>query len=68
MYGDVNLDGRIELTDSIVLNKYIAAAMQLSEPALRNADVDGVAGVDTNDSITLLRFLVHAIASLPYTE
>lgn len=65
LYGDVNLDARIDLTDAIVLNKYCADVVDLTDPQLLNADCTADGNVDSNDSIALLRFLVHIINSLP---
>lgn len=63
--GDTNLDGKVDITDAVLLNKAAAGAVQLNEQAVKNADCndDGVLSVD--DSIALLRFLVHLITSLP---
>lgn len=68
LYGDINLDGKIDLTDAILLNKYCADAVKLSEQALLNADCDANGDTDMNDSIALLRFLVHIVNALPVTE
>lgn len=68
LYGDVNLDGRIDLTDAILLNKYCADTVKLSEPQLANGDCNANGQTDMNDSIALLRFLVHSINSLPSAE
>lgn len=61
LLGDVNLDGHIDLLDAIILNKYAADAVKLSEESLINADCDCSGQVDVNDSILLLRFLVHIV-------
>lgn len=66
--GDVTLDGKIDLTDAIILNKYCADVVKLSVPAYANADCTADGNVDTNDSIALLRFLVHIINALPSVE
>lgn len=65
LYGDVNLDGKVELIDAILLNKAAAGAVTLSPEAKKNGDchVDGI--TDTNDAIVLLRFLVHLVNTLP---
>ncbi len=68
LYGDVTLDGKIDLTDAILLNKYCADAVSLNEQAFANADCTEDGTVDTNDSIALLRFLVHLINQLPSAE
>lgn len=65
LLGDVNLDGRIDLTDAILLNKYCAQVVDLNEQQLLNANCNGKGEVDMNDSISLLRFLVHLTTSLP---
>lgn len=64
-YGDVNLDGRVDITDAVLLNKAIAGAVKLDDAALVNADCDANGEMSTNDAISLLRFLVHLIDSLP---
>lgn len=65
LYGDINLDGRINLSDAVQLNKAVAGAVRLNTQAARNADCDGNGDMDVNDSITLMRFLVHLILALP---
>lgn len=65
LYGDTNLDGKIDLTDAILLNKAVAGAVQLSAQSAANADCDNNGSLDTNDSITLLRFLTQIIPQLP---
>lgn len=65
LLGDVNLDGKIDLTDAILLNKFCAAAVTLNDQAMLNADCNGIGGVTMDDSIALLRFLVHLTTSLP---
>ncbi len=68
LYGDVTLDGKIDLTDAIMLNKYCADVVSLSEQAIANGDCNENGQTDTNDSIALLRFLVHLISALPSAE
>ncbi len=69
LYGDVNVDGKIDLTDAILLNKALAGAVQLtSAHQYANSDCDANGSYDTNDSIVLLRFLVHLINTLPDVE
>ncbi len=68
LYGDINLDGKIDLTDAIVLNKYCAGAVTLSEQQLVNGNCNADGSTDMNDSITLLRFLVHLVNALPFSE
>lgn len=68
LYGDVNLDGRVDLTDAILLNKACSGAVEITGQSVLNADCDANGDIDTNDAIALLRFLVHIINSLPSAE
>lgn len=55
---DMNLDGKITLTDSILLRKYVAGLIDLSDNALTNADTDVDGYVDAYDALVLLEFQV----------
>ena len=68
LYGDTNLDGRVDITDAVLLNKSVAGAVVLEGDAKQNADCDGSNEIDSNDAVVLLRFLVHIINSLPSAE
>lgn len=68
LYGDANLDGRVELIDAILLNKACAGAVTLNEEARRNGDCNLSGGIDTFDAVILLRFLVHLESALPVTD
>lgn len=65
LYGDVNLDGRVDITDAVMLNKAVANTVQLSEQQRSNADCDANNEVDSNDAVVLLKFLVSIIKTLP---
>ena len=64
-YGDVSLDGRIDITDAVLLNKAAAGQVFLNTQAQINADCNADGSVDNRDAIALLRFLVHLAESLP---
>lgn len=66
--GDVNLDGRVDLSDAILLNKYCSGAVKLSKEQIAAGNCDTDSQTDMNDSIALLRFLVHLETKLPVTE
>ena len=51
LYGDVNLDGEIDITDCVLLNKCLTGAVKLNKTAKRNADVDQNNEIDTSDTI-----------------
>ena len=65
LYGDVNLDGRVDITDAVQLNKAVAGQVKLNAQASKNADCNGDDGLDSSDATSLLRFLTHIIDSLP---
>ncbi len=68
LYGDTNLDGKVELTDAILLNKAIAGVVILTGDAVYNADCNANSEMDQDDGIALLKFLVHSIDSLPAVQ
>lgn len=68
LLGDVTLDGRVDISDAVLLNKSIAGSVVLNEQAKDNAECYADGNLDGNDATTLLRFLVHTITSLPVTE
>lgn len=65
LYGDVNLDGRVDIIDAVMLNKAAANTVQLFEQQRSNADCDANNEVDSNDAVVLLKFLVSIIKTLP---
>lgn len=67
LYGDVSLDGRIDITDAVLLNKAAAGQVSLNTQAQMNADCNADGSVDNGDAVALLRFLVHLAESLPET-
>ena len=65
LYGDVNLDGRIDVVDAVLLNKAASGSITLNPQALKNADCNADGELGTDDALVLLRFMVHLITSLP---
>lgn len=65
IYGDVNLDGKVDVTDAVLLNKAAAGAVKLNGQQYANANVCTDDGVGVNDAVTLLKFLVSLVKSLP---
>ena len=69
LYGDINLDGRVDITDAVLLNKVAAGAVTLDTPEKQaNADCDANGEVDGKDAVVLLKFLVSLIKTLPSAE
>lgn len=68
LYGDVTLDGYVNLADSIYLAQSIAGMVTLSDEASANADVDQSGIVDQLDASILLQYQVNLLDTLPYTK
>ena len=67
IYGDINLDGQVDITDVILLNRYCSGTVSLNKNAVKNADCDGDKEVSSNDAVVLLQFLVHIVSFLPHS-
>ena len=68
-YGDVNLDGKVDLTDAITMNKYMAGVIAELTPvqfANANCDIsDGTNTVNEADATALLNFVIMLEKVLP---
>ena len=64
-YGDVNLDGKVDILDAVYLNRYLATLIQFSDAQIANADCyqDGV--LDDQDTTALMQFIILLIDDLP---
>ena len=70
-YGDVNVNGVVDLTDAILLNKYLAKLIQLTDIQYANANcdqTDGTNNVGELDTTALMRFVLNmeGYQNLPY--
>ena len=65
LYGDTNLDGRVDITDAVLLNKAAAGAVSLVAQAAKNADCNANGEVGSDDAVSLMKFLVQIIKNLP---
>lgn len=68
LYGDVNLDGRVDITDAVLLNKKAAGQVVLNAQSSANADCNTDGELNLEDSIILLQFLVQIVKTLPVTK
>ena len=69
LLGDTNLDGRVDITDAVLLNKKAANAVDFNAQQTLNGDCyDQNGEIDGNDATALLKFLVHIIKALPETS
>ncbi len=55
LYGDVNLDGKVNVADAVGILQYVANQTKypIEEQGLINGDVDGQPGITGNDAITI---------------
>ena len=65
VYGDVNLDGKVDIVDVVALNKFLLGCSDLKDEAQRNADVDENKSIDGNDGLNILKFALEILGQLP---
>lgn len=65
-YGDLNMDGSVDLRDAVYMNKHTANIVQLTNAQEAVADCDGDGSVTDADVTTLMEYLMFQIPSLPY--
>ena len=66
LLGDTNLDGSVDVTDAVLLNKKAANVVSFNEQQTLNGDCyDQNGEIDGNDATALLKFLVHILKGLP---
>ena len=63
--GDINLDNKISLLDIITLNKSITGSVSLNSEQNANADCNGNGSVSADDLISLMKYIVQKVDSLP---
>lgn len=68
IFGDINLDSKVDITDAVLLNKKAAGQVDLNAQATANADCNSDKEVNGEDAIVLLQFLVQIIKTLPATK
>ena len=65
IYGDVNLDGIVDLTDAIMLNKQLAGVIIFTSAQQKNADCYRDGSIDDKDTTALMQFVISLINTLP---
>lgn len=65
LYGDVNLDNAVDMTDIIVINKMVSHAIDANAQQTLNGDLDINDSIDGIDAKYLLQFVIHQITELP---
>ena len=64
-YGDVNLDGKVDILDAVFLNKYLATLIQFSDAQIANADCCQDDVLNDQDTTALVHFIILLIDDLP---
>ena len=67
-YGDVNVDGKVDIADAIFLNKYLAGQIALSVAGTLNADCNASGDLDDADTTVLMAYVLMKITDLPYIK
>lgn len=65
IYGDVNLDGVVNVKDSIAILKYLDGQLELNTYQLLLADVNGDGYVNEEDQQLILKYINKQIESFP---
>lgn len=65
LYGDVNVDGTVNLADSVLLAQYLSDVADVTDQGVDNGDVDKSGATDATDASYLLQYQVGTIDTLP---
>ena len=60
--GDTTMDGKVDLVDAVLLNKFLAGAVTFTDQQVANANCDQTDGTDTvgeEDTTALIRFVLN---------
>ncbi|MBQ9111066.1 MAG: glycoside hydrolase family 9 protein [Oscillospiraceae bacterium] len=64
-YGDVNCDGKVNISDVLALNKNLLGGEVLTDEGIANADVDLDGSPTSTDALNILKFVIKIITVLP---
>ena len=65
MTGDVNMDGKVSLSDIVLVNRFTAGAIQLNEEQIDAADCCADGFINTSDITVLLQYILEQVDALP---
>ena len=65
LYGDINCDGMIDITDAVMLQKHLNGSVSLNYAQLANADCQKDEQIDATDVVVPMQFLLNSFTSLP---
>ena len=66
LYGDINLDGKVNMKDLTRAHQYVEGIVELDEQAKLQADVLKDGRINTFDLIVLYSYVSNIITELPY--
>ncbi|MDO4418939.1 MAG: starch-binding protein, partial [Ruminococcus sp.] len=68
LYGDADLDGKINIKDATTVQKYAAKLLELDETAFVQADVNGDTKVNVKDATAIQKYVAKLITVFPVEE
>ena len=68
LWGDADLDGKVNVKDATTLQKYIAKLIELPENSLYYGDVNGSYDITISDATTIQKYVANLIDKFPVEE
>ena len=65
IYGDVNLNGVVEIEDSLKVMRWLISIEELNEEQLDMAEVQGNGSIALEDSLLIMRYSIGTISTFP---
>ena len=65
VYGDANLNGEVEVADSLLLMRYLVGSEELNDEQLAISEVDCADGVNIKDALLIMRYALGSISVFP---
>ena len=65
LIGDVNLDGKVDVLDAAMVQKYAAGRQELTDEQLYAANVNGDNNVDVLDAAMIQKYAAGKITEFP---
>jgi len=66
IYGDVDLNGKVQSRDALFVVRHIAKKITLDETQLLAADVDLNGKIQSRDALIIVRYIAKKVTTLPY--
>jgi len=68
LWGDADLDGKVNVKDATTLQKYIAKLIELPENSIYYGDVNGSGDITISDATTIQKYVANLIDKFPAEE